>query len=129
MWLTRGTLIGERFSLLFFLFYVFLIALGPALQQHGLQDFLWFLFSLVSFFSILLFFCHFQYFTVWFLFSIASFRPSVGFDNVQSLQRLPAHLTSTFFSCFLFLPFLSHVPRNVLLRLFFTNFYRPSLSS
>merc|ERR1719445_2587221 len=59
-------------------------------------------FFCVLFFSILLFFCHYQYFTLWFLFSIASFQPSIGFDNVQSLQRLPA---SSHVNIFLLLSF------------------------
>ena len=51
MWLTRGTLIRERFSLLFFLFYVTFIALGPALLQYIWTS----RFSLVSFFCVLFF--------------------------------------------------------------------------
>ena len=60
MWLTRGTLNGERFSLLFFLFYVFLIALGPALLQYGLQYFLLFLFSAFRFSEFYSFFVIFN---------------------------------------------------------------------
>ena len=122
-WLTRGTLIGERFSLLFFLFYVFLIALGPALLQYGLQDFFGFFFLRFVFLDFALFFI----FNIsLFGFCSALHRSGLQLDLIMYNHCKVSRLISRqHFLLLSFLAFLSHVPlvqrmessRNVLLRL------------